>query len=124
MKYCVNCGAELENDATVCQNCGQEIALPTPEVPKKDDSATAPVTISTVMGLITILNPYGIPALIMSIIGIVFGSREKKATGKSLGLVLNIISLVITSLGLLGIIAYFVFYFALIFMVFGSAGAF
>lgn len=123
MKYCVNCGTELENDATVCEKCGQETALPTPEVTKKDDTATAPVTISTVMGLITILYPYGIPALIMSIIGIVFGSREKKATGKSLGLVLNIISLVITSLGLLGIVAYLVFYFFMVFTILGASGA-
>lgn len=116
MKHCVNCGTEMEDEINVCHSCGHESVAATPEAAKKEDAATAPVTLSTVMGIATLLYPMGIPALVMSIIGVVLGSKEKKATGKSLGLVLNIISLVLTSLGLLGIIVYLIIYF---FMMFG-----
>ena len=115
MKHCVNCGTEMADGINVCASCGHEAVATTPEAATKQDAATAPVTLSTVMGIATLLYPMGIPALVMSIIGVVLGSKEKKATGKSLGLVLNIISLVLTSLGLLGIIAYLVLYFLVIF---------
>ena len=116
MKHCVNCGTEMEDEINVCASCGHEAVATTPEAATKQDAATTPVTLSTVMGIATILYPVGIPALVMSIIGVVLGSKEKMATGKSLGLVLNIISLILTSLGLLGIIVYFIIYF---FMMFG-----
>ena len=125
MKYCVNCGTELEDDATVCPNSSQETVLaPAQNEPPKEEFATLPVTISTVLGLVGLGSANFWVSLIMSIIGIIYGVKEKKLTGKKLGLILNIIVLVLTCIGIVGFIAYFVFYFLFLFGALAGGGAF
>ena len=125
MKYCVNCGTELEDDATVCPNCSQETVLaPAQNEPPKEEFATLPITISTVLGLVGLGSANFWVPLIMSIIGIIYGVKEKKLTGKKLGLILNIIVLVLTCIGIVGFIAYFVFYFLFLFGALAGGGAF
>ena len=121
MKKCTNCGTEFENEVTVCPNCGHEEEFACE--PKKENAATSPVTISTVLGIASIAS-FGAPnpwiPLILSIIGLVFGVKEKKATGKKLGLIINIITLILSVLAVLALIAYIIFFILMYFTYFAA----
>lgn len=115
MKHCDHCGIEFEDSAAFCAECGHELKAAPAPVEVKENPATAPVTISTVLGLVSLGSANLYISLIMSIIGIVMGVKEKKATGKKLGLILNIVALVLTVLGILAIVAYLILYFFMLF---------
>ena len=117
MKICPNCSAELEDDVVVCPSCERSEESRKSEVKPAKNYATDPVTLPTVLGLVSLASGNLYASLIMSIIGLVLGIKEKKATGNSLSVILNSIALGLSSLGFLAVIGYFVIYFFTMFMV-------
>ena len=107
-KFCGNCGFEMDDAAVVCVNCG----CPAPAQPIQQQMPMgyqmprgyqmpmgAPVQpakktqVSMILGIIGIITAwlFALIGHITSIIGIVLGIKEYKATGKMTGLVLSII---------------------------------
>ena len=115
MKICPNCSAELEDDV-VCPSCERSEKSRKSEVKPAKNYATDPVTLPTVLGLVSLGTGNLYASLLMSIIGIVLGIKEKKATGNSLSVILNSIALGLSGLGFLAVIAYLVIYFIILFM--------
>lgn len=115
MKFCPNCNAELDDNAVVCSSCGGSVEPEKKEV-KSTNHATDPVTLPTVLGLVSLASGNLYASLIMSIIGLVLGIKEKKATGNKLGLILNSVALGLSGLGFVAVIAYLVIYFFILFM--------
>ena len=115
-KFCGNCGFEMDDAAVVCVNCGCQVVPPAPaqpiqqpiqqQMPMNNQMPTgyqmpmgAPVQpakktqVSMILGIIGIITAwlFALIGHITSIIGIVLGIKEYKATGKMTGLVLSII---------------------------------
>ena len=88
--FCKFCGNEIPNDAVVCTHCGRMTANAQPAQPAQ--SGKLPV-VSLVLGIIGIVFAIFSPilGLIPSIVGIVFGVKERTKTGRAVGLVLSII---------------------------------
>ncbi len=105
-KFCGNCGFEMDDAAVVCVNCGCQVVPPAPAQPIQQQMPMnnqmpmgAPVQpakktqVSMILGIIGIITAwlFALIGHITSIIGIVLGIKEYKATGKMTGLVLSII---------------------------------
>jgi len=96
-KFCRNCGKELNEEQSICLNCGVSIA---PSI-KQNDKADKNALVGFILGLVSIiawLIPlFGYPVCIC---GIVFSSKGLKSSinkGKAVtGLVLSIVFLVFT----------------------------
>lgn len=116
MKFCPNCNAELDDNAVVCSSCGGSLDPNKNEVKPAKNHATDPVTLPTVLGLVSLASGNLYASLIMSIIGLVLGIKEKKATGNKLGIILNSVALGLSGLGFLAVITYLVIYFLILFM--------
>lgn len=93
MKYCKNCGAQLDDNAVVCNRCGTSLSAVQEE--KGHHGLGIAGFVLSLLGM----QPL---ALIFSIIGLAVGKRNGYKTGLAVaGLVISIISMVI------GIILYF-----------------
>ena len=113
-KFCGNCGFEMDDAAVVCVNCGCQVVPPATAQPIQQPIQQpfqqqmpmnnqmpmgAPVQpakktqVSMILGIIGIITAwlFALIGHITSIIGIVLGIKEYKATGKMTGLVLSII---------------------------------
>ena len=105
-KFCGNCGFEMDDAAVVCVNCGCQVVPPAPAQPIQQQMPMnnqmpmgAPVQpakktqVSMILGIIGIITAwlFALIGHITSIIGIVLGIKEYKASGKMTGLVLSII---------------------------------
>ena len=99
--FCKHCGNQIPDNATFCSHCGNAVQTTTPPTPPvnpyyapQQGNGKFPV-VSLVLGILGIILAI-IPSifyigLILSIVGLVFGVKEKAATGKGVGLVLSII---------------------------------
>lgn len=87
-KYCSNCGNEVDENAVICVKCGSEI--------KKDNNSnvtTATPKASLILGILGIVFAwlFAIIGHALSIVGIIIGIKEYKATNKMTGLIISII---------------------------------
>ena len=104
--YCRNCGKELNDMAVICPGCGcptQSNVMPNMQTGQKKTQ------VSVILGIIGIVSSWflAIVGHVTSIIGIVYGVKEYKETGKNLGLILSIIGEVCSVISsLLGVIFY------------------
>ena len=83
MKFCKQCGYEMEDSSSFCPNCG---------TPAKEESRPFnPVPL--ILGILGILFGwlFALIGHILSIIGIVLGVREYKRSGSVSGLIVSII---------------------------------
>ena len=94
MKFCEKCGKELFEEAVICTGCGCRVsnsnAVATANVVIESKKKTQ---VSLVLGIIGIVFAwvFALVGHITSVIGIVFGVREYKESGKISGLTLSII---------------------------------
>ena len=88
-KYCSNCGSEVDNNAVVCIKCGCAIQKDTSPTPVHTET---PKT-GLVLGILGIVFAwlFALVGHVLSIIGIIVGIKEYKATNKMTGLILSII---------------------------------
>ena len=120
MKNCPKCGIELADEVTVCPECGEALVVveAAPEVetaPKKkspakeaaskkkspakeaDPKKKSPAKILSILSLVFACVPLTqIVGFILSIVGIVFGVKEMKASGKKKYLIMSIIATVLS----------------------------
>lgn len=110
--YCRNCGNSLNSNSKFCGKCGSPV----------DSFSVMNGTVSKIdydqkalnMGIISIILSFFmfVPALVLSIIGLVYCHRFKKETHRnSKGLVLNIAALIISAVYTLVFIAIFLLFF-------------
>ena len=92
MKNCPKCNAELNDDVVVCTECGEAL-----EIVEATPVATPKKSVSIILGIVGIVLAFLFPlaGLIVSIIGIVKGVKEKKETGKKKGIIINVIGLIL-----------------------------
>lgn len=112
MKYCTKCGTELTDDTAFCPNCGTASQTANTESGAQNNNQNAPdpkpapavetkkTSNALILGIVAIVAAF-VPPLntispIVSIIGIVFGAKEAKASGEKVGLILSICSLIPT----------------------------
>lgn len=83
MKFCKQCGYEMEDSSSFCPNCG------TPA--KEENRSFNPVPL--ILGILGILFGwlFALIGHILSIIGIVLGVKEYKCSGSVSGLIVSII---------------------------------
>ena len=132
---CQVCGMENENEAICCANCGNEFA-PAPAVTVSNDTCATTGIIGKVVGICAlifscasfVLGVFATPAMVMSIVGIVFNAVVKSKSAQlglfnedaKSGMTFSIIGAIVIaanyllSLLLVGVI--FVLYFGLFFM--------
>ena len=77
-------------------------------------------TLSTVFGVGSLVAGDVFTGLILAIVGIICGVKERKETGEVLGLILSIIGAVRLGLTLLLIVGYFILYFVIMFLALGG----
>ncbi len=92
MKYCTNCGAEMPDDADVCEKCGC-----TADAPAKDNSDTMKLVVKIFMVLSCVLGAFAIIPLAWCIPMTVFTFRSFKS-GEKLSKGFKICSLLFVSL--------------------------
>lgn len=97
-KFCMHCGKEVNENAVVCIHCGcaisnakmgfnaQAVQFTSGNMEKKSQA-------STILGILGIVFAwiFALVGHIVSIIGIVLGTKEYKETGRMTGLLLSII---------------------------------
>ena len=91
-KFCTHCGHEMNENAVVCLNCGcmvQETQTKT----NTQQTTERKTNTSVILGIVGIVSAwlFALVGHVTSIIGIVLGIREYKASDKIDGLVLSII---------------------------------
>ncbi len=122
MKYCKHCGAELVDDAVVCQKCGcptdegqnlaanqGAVAQPKPGLTVSIVAISLAVVMFFVSLFLTAIAYYvlAVPVLVLGIIGTVYASKSLKAGKTQKGvasLTCSIISLVLWFIDLLLIV--------------------
>ena len=118
MKYCRYCGKQLFNEAVFCPGCGCAAAPVTPPVIPRPVTAVPvnnenKVSVALILGICGIVLAWLFALLghAASIVGIVFGVKEYKETGKPTGLVLSIIgeacSILSSLIGIITVMSYF-----------------
>lgn len=102
--FCGNCGNQIPDGETVCPYCngGQAQNQPQPAQTYDGTVQTQPpmdyAAVSLVLGIVGLLcSSCCMP--ILNIIGIVFGVKASKITGRKAGLILNIVGLVLSLIG-------------------------
>ena len=97
---CPNCGAENQENAFCCYNCGGELGtysysepadVEVVEAPKKNGLATA----SLVCGILSLLccGISGLPSILAIVFGAIAKSKDKDNKSAKIGLLLGIISI-------------------------------
>ena len=88
-KFCSHCGSEIDENAVICVKCGCAVNE------EKNDSVESvkKAKTSLIFGILGIVFAwlFAIIGHVLSIIGIVVGIKEYKATNKMTGLILSII---------------------------------
>lgn len=94
--FCSKCGKEIADEAVICTSCGCMVknvnTKAVSPAPAKTTTEKSP-KVSLILGIVGIVTAWLIAIVghITSIIGIVFGIKEYKETGKMTGLVLSIV---------------------------------
>ena len=92
--FCNKCGAQLEDNAVFCSNCGTPVVTVPGEVPAEKPKNTAAL-ISMILGIASI--PLGsLAAAIAAIILSGISKKKGKSTFASVGLITGIIGIVVT----------------------------
>ena len=114
MKFCTHCGKEIHENAVVCTACGCAVR----QFVVKNNNVTTPQEgekqgiVAVILGVIGIVTAWLLAIIghIVSIIGIVIGIKEYKASGKITGLVLSIIgetcSIISSIIGIVTVMSY------------------
>lgn len=96
-KFCRNCGKELNEEQSVCLNCGVAVASATKTNSKVDKNAIVGFILGLVSIVAWLIPLFGYP---VGICGIIFSAKGLKSStnkGKAItGLVLSIVFLVFT----------------------------
>ncbi len=103
--YCPVCGKEIREEAVICPGCG--CAVNGKAQAPAGNQTQKEAQVSVILGIIGIVAAwlFALAGHIVSIVGIVFGVREYKSSGKMTGLVLSIIGEVCSVISsLLGIV--------------------
>ena len=101
MVKCPHCGTENIGSSKFCQNCGQEITLkPDYNEEVSDKPSTLLIVLGYILALLGIFSA-GILSVIGLIIGIVL--YRKGGSGKTHGLIIMIISILILLVAIVGI---------------------
>ena len=130
--YCKKCGAEIADDSEYCNKCGaQQNEKPVP-APAKPAAEAPGSTLILVLGILSVALNVVFSASIGGIVcGILcrirvreyieagYALTAKVKTGKTLGQVGLIVSIVSTALTVLIVTFYLLFYFGIIALVFG-----
>ena len=91
--YCPYCGKEISDSAAICLNCG--CAVPGTSTQKKSvgSHSAGESHLSLILGIVGIVAAwiFALAGHAASIIGIIYGIKEKNATGSSIGLIVSII---------------------------------
>lgn len=83
MKYCPNCGAEVQNDTNTCLACGKE--LKTVTIDNQTNNAMA-IT-GFILALVSLfLNFWGIVGILATVFSAIGLSQTKKLNGKGKGM--------------------------------------
>ena len=92
--FCKHCGNQIPDNATFCTHCGNSTQTTPPTTPyHQPQQSSSFYVVSLVLGIVGIVLALFSPilGLIPSIVGIVLGAKERKASGKAVGLTLSII---------------------------------
>ena len=131
---CRRCGANLPDNATVCNFCGENLvgvvnpvgAQPVYQEPVVEDKCTAVLVWGIVSLAMAVLGccGLGLVAFIPAIVGLVMANKAKKRgvqnSNVKTGFVLSLIALILSLLTIIGFIAYIAIYG---FAMFASAGS-
>lgn len=92
-KYCSNCGSEVDENAVVCVKCGCAIQKEENNYNNNPIVNTTNPKTSLILGILGIVFAwlFAIIGHALSIIGIIVGIKEYKATNKMTGLILSIV---------------------------------
>lgn len=97
--FCENCGKQIPDGESFCPYCGGG-SVPTQAPAQAIVTEKAPMdyaAVSLVLGIVGLLcSSCCMP--ILNIIGIIFGVKANKFTGRKAGLILNIIGLILSLL--------------------------
>ncbi len=111
MKYCDNCGNQLEKDSLYCSKCGKKIQTEAPKqvnerpTNKKERLGNA----SMVIGIISLVLSFFITVLVfpLALVGLILGIVNKAQNGKKIsGIILNGIAMLIAVLVLIAFIVF------------------
>ena len=94
MKYCSKCGKEIMDDAVVCVHCGCMVTdANSAQTTSVSNTTEKKFQVSIIFGIVGIVFAwlFALIGHISSIIGIIIGIKEYKATEKMTGLSLSII---------------------------------
>ena len=91
MKYCPNCGSEIQDDAVFCPNCGRSVS----SAPAQTQAQPAEGNGIAIAGFVLSLCGVGILGLIFGIIGL---NKAKRLGGKNRGFAIAAIIISIVSM--------------------------
>lgn len=116
MKYCSNCGAQLEDNATFCVNCGCSAGYggvyPNPNYSEKKSDIWA--TLATVFSWLSIIITFA-PGLAFSIVGMcIYKDPEQKSVCKKALIRTIIIQAILYVLAVVAYVLIYVIYFGII----------
>lgn len=112
--YCPNCGNKIKEGTTYCTNCGAKLKKETTnhETTRTNPSRNNNGNTALILGIIACVT-FWLPVLSipLAIISIITGKNNQKATGKStVGPILGIISLVLTTIEIIIIVISMIFF--------------
>lgn len=91
--YCSTCGKEIPDEAVICTGCGCMVQKANVTKAPAANGAEKSSVASVILGIVGIVFAwiFALVGHVTSIIGIVLGLKEYKASGKMTGLVLSIV---------------------------------
>lgn len=91
--YCSVCGKEIMEGAVICIGCGCPVKKDVIKSNVSSGSTNKKTQISLILGIIGIVFAwlFALVGHVVSIIGIVLGSKEYKESGNMTGLILSIV---------------------------------
>lgn len=96
---CPNCGAENQENAFCCYNCGGELSTYSYSEPAKVEAPkkNAFAIVSLICGIVSIVScgMSGIPTILAIVFGIIARSKDKTNNLALIGIILGAVSLVI-----------------------------
>ena len=116
MKYCTYCGKQLFDEAVFCPGCGcmapKRNVVYTAQPVNVAPPAANKTSVALILGICGIVLAWLFALLghASSIVGIVFGVKEYKETGKTAGLALSIVgeacSIISSLIGVVTVLSY------------------
>ena len=118
---CPNCGAENQENAFCCYNCGGELSTYSYSEPASTGVVEAPksnglATASLVCGILSLICCVsGLPAILAIVFGAIAKSKDKDNKSAKIGLLLGIISIALCVVagiigGIIGFASGFMYY--------------